>query len=116
MAWEELLRLHDGREGDPSEQEGREKAVGGSLLQMVRRAVGEPELPSLPEAPTDDAYAGPAACQDGYVRRSPVQTYQTAADYKRRQARKIITVVLVICLAVLLALALTRAGLFRLRT
>lgn len=116
MAWEELLRLHDGREGDPSQQEGREKAAGGSLLQMVRRAVGEPELPSLPEAPGDDGFAEMPACQDGYLRRSPVQTYQTAADYKKRQTRKIITVVVIVCLAVLLALALTRAGLFRLRT
>ncbi len=116
MAWEELLRLHDERAGDPSQQDGREKAAGGSLIQLVRRAVGQPETPLLPEAPEDETGAGPAAFGDGYVRRSPVQPYQTAADYKRRRVRRIIAAVLVVCFVVLLALALMRAGLFRLRT
>ena len=116
MAWEELLRLHDGREADPSQKAGREQTAGGGLLQMVRRAVGEPEQPLLPEAPEEEGDAGLAACRDGYVRRSPVQVYRTAADFKKRRVRKIITAVVVLIFAVLLAIALTRAGLFRLRT
>ncbi len=52
-------------------------------------------------------------CADGYVRRSPVQPYAEAADYRKRRIRSAVTTAAVICLAVLLIVALVRARVLR---
>lgn len=53
---------------------------------------------------------GPAACADGYVRRTPVQVYQTSAGYRKRWRRHLGTVLIVV-LAALAIVAIWRAGL-----
>ncbi len=115
MAWEELLRLHDKPKEDlalPTDGEARDQ---GSLIRRARQLVGltgEADTPEEPEA------AQPSViCRDGYVRRSPVQVYRTAEDFKRRRIRKLLTALFIVIIAALLLYALMKAGLlvFRLR-
>ena len=117
MAWEELLRLHDDRKEDASlPLPGGEARDKGSLIGQARQLVGmgsgEPDASAGP----DEAQAQ-VICRDGYVRRSPVQPYRTAEDFARRRARKIVTAVVILIVAVLLIYALMKSGLlvFRLR-
>ena len=109
MALEELLRQRDkGEEQAAARAELRDK---GSLIRQAG------ELFSLREedapAPGDGGDAETVICADGYVRRSPVQPYAEAADYRKRRIRSAVTAAAVICLAVLLIVALVRARVLR---
>jgi hypothetical protein len=116
MAWEELLRLHDtGKESQALVYDAEAQDKGG-LIRQVSELVGTP--PADESARTArDAAQDTVRCQDGYVRRSPVQPYGIAADYTRRRARRIVTAIVILVFAVLLVFALMRSGLlvFRLR-
>ncbi|MBR3556327.1 MAG: hypothetical protein IKN89_10480 [Oscillospiraceae bacterium] len=110
MALEELLRQRDkGEEQAAARAELRDK---GSLIRQAG------ELFSLREedAPASGDEGGEpetVICADGYVRRSPVQPYAEAADYRKRRIRSAVTAAAVICLAVLLIVALVRARVLR---
>ena len=112
MALEELLRPTDSRAEDQSAS-GDGAALGkGSLLQQVRAfgglGDGEDLAAAEPETANDPVY-----CADGYERRSPVQAYVTPADFMRRRVRRIVVIVLGVCLVVLLAIALMKSGIIR---
>lgn len=116
MAWEELLLLHDEQPDDQlllSDGKAKEK---NSLIRQARAQLGQSD--EAPDAPAEpDAPEAPQRCADGYVRRSPVQSYRTAEDYTRRRIRKFVTAGIVVILAALLLYALMKSGLlvFRLR-
>ncbi len=111
MAWDEILNLQEGpREEKPSpaKTEVRDQV---SLIRQAAEMVGRSgETDILSREPEDEESF---CCPDGYVRRSPVQTYLTAPDYQTRRIRKAVLIVVGIGLAVLLALALVRAGMLR---
>ena len=111
MPWEELLKKHDRRENDlPVVSEDRRNT--GSLIQQAAMSIGQ----AVPAAGTEEpGEREPVRCGDGYFRRSPVQEYKTAADYKKRKIRRIIGGFLLLILVVLLALALVRAGLLTMK-
>ncbi len=114
MALEELLRPTDSRAEDQSASGDGAAQGKGSLLQQVRAfgGLGDGEVlaSSEPEAAQEPVY-----CADGYERRSPVQPYVTPPDFLRRRIRRIVAIVLGVCLVVLLAIALTKSGIIRFR-
>ena len=110
MAWKELLQLHDSQEqsGPAADSgEGREK---GSLIRQICELFGLPAGDGGAASAESAEAASPQVFQDGYVRRSPVQAYQTAADYHRRRIRKGIMAAVILVILVLLVLALIRSG------
>ena len=74
------------------------------------RAAAEPADATPAPAAESAEDTSPQVFQDGYVRRSPVQAYQTAADYHRRRIRKGIMAAVILVILVLLVLALIRSG------
>lgn len=111
MALEELLRQQGNGEKQAASQAGTRDR--GSLIQQAG------EMFSLPEEgfPVPDSAGDPpevVTCEDGYVRRSPVQPYLVAEDYQKRRIRKAVTVAAVVLLAVLLLVALVKAHLIHL--
>jgi hypothetical protein len=117
MAWEELLRRQDARE-ETARDAGTETAPDGAgLLRQVRALFGQSAAEEPPAAEETAQEQEPPGCADGYVRRAPVQPYQTAPDFTRRRVRKIVTAVVVLVLAAVLVLTLVRVGMlqFRLR-
>ena len=116
MALEELLR----ERGAPAEGQGAsaeaERREQGSLIRQAAAMIGQTGEEGF-APPSGGESAGeaeePETCGDGYVRRSPVQAYGTAADYYARRIRRAVTIVAGIFLAALLVLALLRSGLLR---
>ena len=82
------------------------KIAENDLLEVYNRAFGIVPLDEN-ELDTPEVFA------DGYVRRSPVQPYLTAADYRSRMIRRAVGIALGLCAAVLLVVALLRAKLLR---
>ena len=115
MAWKELLQLHDAQERSGPLPNGGESRDKGSLIRQVGEIFGQ--TGGETNAADGGAELPPPVYQDGYVRRSPVQPYQTAADYRRRRVRKAVTALVILIMAVLLVFALMRSGflVFRLR-
>ena len=93
-----------------------EQTLDGAARSAAARLTGadEAQRPAGDLAP-DDApeQKGPVVCADGYVRRSPVQRYRRPKN--RRWLRRAVGVALLAVLAVLLAMALWRSGLIRMR-
>jgi len=116
MALEELLRERGAAaegQGASAEAEAREQ---DSLIRQAAAMIGMTgEEETAPPPDGGNAWEGeePETCGDGYVRRSPVQPYLVAPDYHARRLRKGVLIVVGICLAALLALALVRAGMLR---
>ena len=111
MPWEELLKLHDS--GESQAAPAREDvSQPDSLIRQAAALVGQP---APAEAGTEKKETGPVYCGDGYIRRSPVQEYRTAADFRRRRIRRLLGLLLVLVLAALLVLALLKTGLFKLK-
>ncbi len=110
MAWEDLLKKHEaGGESPPPEEE--QERIG--LIRQAGRLIGQ-------AGPAPLETEGPAKAvryPDGYVRRSPVQTYRTAKDLGRRRLRRAAAALLLLACAVLVLLALMKSGLlvFRFR-
>jgi hypothetical protein len=116
MALEELLRLREQETDGARHMDESGAAVGkGSLIrkaaELAQSSAEEPgeEPDGIPETDVPMQY------EDGYVRRSPVQPYYTAEDYEKKRIRKILTYAVVACIVVLLAVALMRSGMLRLR-
>jgi hypothetical protein len=112
MAWEELLKTRESREEDSPAAAREELRDRESLIRQAAAMIGQggEEVP----APEENGEPGEAVCcRDGYVRRSPVQRYGTAADYHARRIRRALMIVGGICAAALLALALVRVRLIR---
>ena len=114
MAWEDLLKLHEKQEDGLSQALDDEARDKGSLIQQAAAMIGQTEEAAADVAQNDDTEEI-VRCADGYVRRSPVQVYMTAEDYNRRRIRKAIIIVVGVCLAILLVMALAKTGLLRLR-
>lgn len=55
----------------------------------------------------------PLTCSDGYVRRTPVQSYRTPAGYHRQRRRRLMAVLTLALVLVLVAAAILRSGLLR---
>ena len=109
MPLEELLRRQNRQaENLPALSEDRRNL--GSLIEQAAMSIGQ-TVPQAGEEPPRE----PVHCSNGYLRRSPVQEYQTAADYKKKRSRRIIGGILLVILLALLALALVRAGLLQLK-
>lgn len=71
-----------------------------------RRSYSQPgETQAQPPRPSRPA-------SDGYVRRSPVQPLYVAADYRKRQARRVVAVVAVIAVLCLGIYLLNQLGVF----
>ncbi len=113
MPWEELLKLHETGE-DKLDPVKEDRFDTGSLIRQVAALTGHAGPGPAVGMPRLEA-GEPVYCADGYLRRSPVQPYFTAADFRRRRVRKIITAVLLLCLAALLVVVLLRSGLFKLK-
>ena len=112
MAWEELLEQQQTNSAVQPQPEPDAAWSRGSLLKQVCALLG-PAAAADAARKNLDAPAERAVCADGYVRRSPVQPYRVAEDYHKRRVRKAVTVAVGICTAVLLVIALVRAGLVR---
>lgn len=111
MALEELLRQQDQTPADRASEVRTETKGRETLIRRVDRMMGMTvEGASLPE---DTGGEEPPRCGDGYIRRSPVQPYRVAEDYHMRLVRKAVLIVVGAFLAVLLVIALIRAGLLR---
>ena len=114
MALEELLRVND------AQTEARQTAVPesapekGGLIRQVCALFGQ-SAGEAPATAAEDAAAKAAACADGYMRRSPVQPYQTAEDFTRRRVRRIVLILVGLAVVAALGLALIRAGLLQVR-
>ena len=113
MAWEDLLRSHSRREDGFSPASGADQRSEGSLIRQIAAMVGMTAAAEEAEEPAPAEPEEPEIYADGYVRRSPMQPYQTAADYRIRMIRKAVGIVLGLCLAALLAVALVRARVLR---
>ena len=113
MALEELLKQQEKQDTGLSQAAAAETGERGSLIRQAAAMIGQPE--ELPGDPEGDEPPEEVCCADGYVRRSPVQTYRTAEDYHRRQIRKAVLIAVGAVLAILLVVALTKTGLLRLR-
>ena len=108
MSLEELLRQQeDGRESAPLPQDGKPRG-GDSLLREAEAMAGK--AAALPPAERDESEREPVRLPDGYVRRSPVQVYQTAEDYGRRRARRAGLIALGVVVAALVLAALVKSG------
>ena len=114
MAWEDLLKQHRAGENDLPAPRVAETQDPGSILGQVSAMLGQNgDTAFRPEnADPPQEYV---RLEDGYVRRSPVQPYQTAKDYRVRRIRRAVMIILGLCLAIFLAVALVRGGLLRLR-
>jgi hypothetical protein len=111
MAWEELLKTQGPREDGATAPAQTETRVRESLIRQAAAMAGQ-NVGEDP-APAENADDGETICRDGYVRRSPVQVYGTAADYNARRIRRLVTIVGGIVLVALVVLALVRSGLLR---
>jgi hypothetical protein len=115
MALEDLVRQHDRQTEVRTDAADDSARRAGSLISRVAELTGQ----TLPDrAEPDGGLPGedePQYCADGYRRRSPVQPYCTAEDYDTRRLRRLVAYAVVAALAVLLVIALARAGLLRLR-
>ncbi len=116
MAWKELLELHETKD-ERLPQSDSEARDTGSLISQVQGMVGDPRAEDAGTAASSAALPELVCCRDGYLRRTPVQAYRTAEDFRRRRVRRAVTAVIILIVAVLLLLALMRAGLlvFRMR-
>ena len=113
MAWEELLKTQERREESAAAAARTEVRAQESLIRQAAAMIGQTGEAD-PAPPAESGEAGESVCcRDGYVRRSPVQPYGTAADYFARRIRKAVLIVVGIFLAALLVVALLRAGLLR---
>ena len=113
MAWKELLQQQEGNENRQAEKDGGASRERNGL---IGRICGEAEAePAEPAAPAEQAAEETRQIlSDGYERRTPVQTYQTAPDFMRKRIRKAVLAVVALGLIVLLILALMKSGLVRL--
>jgi len=108
MSLEELLRQQeDGKESAPPPQDGKPRG-GDSLIRQAEAMAGQ--AAAAPPAQRMEADREPLRLPDGYVRRSPVQVYQTAEDYGRRRARRAGLAVLGLLVAALVLAALVKSG------
>ncbi len=107
MSLEELLKQQEnGREIAPPPRDGKPRG-GDSLLRQAEEMAGQA---AAPPAERDEADREPLRLPDGYVRRSPVQVYQTAEDYGRRRARRAGLIALGVVVAALVLAALVKSG------
>ena len=112
MALEELLRRQDQPAAARPSAAGTETRERESLIRQTASMLGMTEESIAPPEEAGGEEERPC-CADGYARRSPVQPYRVAEDYHKRRVRKAVTVAVGICAAVLLVIALVRAGLVR---
>ena len=110
MPWEELLKQQTGREPGRTEQNGAAPQERETLIRQICDNMGGTDGKT---APKSDAEEAPVPLSDGYVRRTPVQKYKTAPDYKRRRIGRAVQAVIVLILFALLVLALFKSDLIR---
>ena len=110
MAWEELLKQQTERESRKTEADGGAQPERETLIRQICGAMGGTEREAVPE---NNPAETPAPLRDGYVRRSPVQVYKTAPDYRKRRIGRVVQVVIVLVVLGLLVLALFKSGLIR---
>lgn len=110
MPWEELLKQQTGREPGRTEQNGAAPQERETLIRQICDNMGGADRQT---APKTDAEEAPAPLSDGYVRRTPVQKYATAPDYKRRRIGRAVQAAIVLILFALLVLALFKSDLIR---
>lgn len=83
------------------------KMAPGAPSEDALRTLGRPELSAERWDPEPEE-AQPLP--DGYVRRSPVQSYRTPVGFRKRQILEIVLTAALLCLAALLVLALMRSN------
>ena len=110
MAWEELLKQQTGTEPRKTEPEGGASPERETLIQQICGDMGGTVCEAAPESNPEET---PAPLSDGYVRRTPVQPYKTAPDFRKRRIGKIVQAAIVLVLLGLLVLALFKSGLIR---
>lgn len=111
MAWKELLQQQEGMEPRTADTEG--SAPRGSEG-MISQICGDAAPVSGADAKAEpDAAEEQTILPDGYVRRTPVQVYTTAPDFRRRRIRKAIIAVIAVFLLALLLVALLKSGLIQ---
>ena len=110
MAWEELLKQQSGTGPRKTEQDGGTPPERETLIRQICGEMGGAEHKA---APKNDPEETPAPLADGYVRRTPVQTYKTAPDYNKRRIGRAVQVLIVLVAFGLLVLALFKSGLIR---
>jgi hypothetical protein len=110
MPWEELLKQQTEREPRRTEQNGAAPQERETLIRQICDNMGGTDRKI---APKTDAEEAPAPLSDGYVRRTPVQKYMTAPDYKRRRIGRAVQAAIVLILFALLILALFKSDLIR---
>ena len=115
MAWEELLKQHEDQNSGVPVPVKAEDRPQGSLIQQVGRAMGKTGWEMAEPASEEAAYLEPVRLPDGYVRSSPVQVYVTPPDYHRRKIRKLILGAVALVFLALVAVALVRSGLMKIR-
>ncbi|MBQ6235835.1 MAG: hypothetical protein IJK54_07935 [Clostridia bacterium] len=110
MAWEELLKQQTGTEPRKTEQDGGMPPERETLIREICGEMGSAERKDTPENNPEET---PAPLSDGYVRRTPVQTYKTAPDYTKRRIGRVVQALIVLTVLGLLVLALFKSGLIR---
>lgn len=110
MAWKELLNKGQG-EPRPAEPEGGASRDRNGLIDLV---CGDTVPADTDNMPGTSAKEVCVQLPDGYIRRTPVQEYRTAPDFKRKRIRRAVTAVIVLILLALLIMALFNSGLVRL--
>ena len=110
MAWEELLKQQTGKEPRKTESDGGTPSERETL---IRQICGEMGGTAHEAAPENEAEEPPAPLSDGYVRRTPVQKYTTAPDFRRKRIGRVVQAAIVLIVLALLVLALFKSGLIR---
>ena len=112
MEWNKLLQRHPENESR-TEQDAAASRDGESLIRQVCGQIG---MTGSEDASAERVAAEERVClPDGYMRRSPIQRYRTPRDFAKKRFLRAALVLLALCLAALLALALLKSGLFRLK-
>lgn len=110
MAWEELLKQQTGTDPRNAKQDGGTPPERETLIREICGETGDAERKAAPE---NDPEETPAPLSDGYVRRTPVQTYKSAPDYTKRRIGRVVRALIVLTVLGLLVLALFKSGLIR---
>ncbi len=105
------LRRETSLVGQASRWAGKTMRQGEEVLREKAAGRGR-RKPFRPRQTTAAPSAPPRPAPDGYVRRSPVQPLHVAADYRRRQIRRLVTIAVVIAAVCVGLYLISRLGLF----